>query len=166
MVPSVTKMEDSFVWHFNPSGCYTVHSGYWVKKTSTLNPSVSGLGRLESWWKPSLFPQCNKYTRNQVVHNKGVSDADEVFGWAESFIKDFRQSFGWVTLVVSGGSVLPRWHAHDRGIFKIKTNDANFQPQIAEALAIYKGIMIAVNNGIVPAFLDSNALNVFNAIRS
>ncbi|TXG72682.1 hypothetical protein EZV62_001261 [Acer yangbiense] len=58
--------------------------------------------------------ETDKEGRNQVVHNKGIADASEVYGWFESFIKDFRPSSINVVPSVSGSQVIPRWQAPKR----------------------------------------------------
>ncbi|TXG66206.1 hypothetical protein EZV62_007481 [Acer yangbiense] len=65
---------------------------------------------------------------------------------------------------VSGiGVVIQDNDAHVRASL-CQNLSAYFQPQIAEALAILKGLFLALNNGFVPAVLESDALTVVNSI--
>ena len=43
---------------------------------------------------------------------------------------------------------------------------ASYQPQIIKAMAILKGIWLAVSLGLLPASLESNALTVVNMVSS
>ncbi|KAK3227490.1 hypothetical protein Dsin_007352 [Dipteronia sinensis] len=61
------------------------------------------------------------------------------------------------------GVVIRDSHGHVRASLCQNLN-ANFQPQVAEALAILKGIDLAFENGFLPAVLESDALTVVNAI--
>jgi hypothetical protein len=38
IAPSLSKMEDTLVWHFNPSRCYSVRSGYWLEQNFVSKP--------------------------------------------------------------------------------------------------------------------------------
>ncbi|KAK3222937.1 hypothetical protein Dsin_009962 [Dipteronia sinensis] len=44
-------IHDSFLWHYDKSGTYSVKSGYWFAKNMDSNPSCSGLNPSVSWWK-------------------------------------------------------------------------------------------------------------------
>ncbi|KAK3207114.1 hypothetical protein Dsin_021160 [Dipteronia sinensis] len=61
------------------------------------------------------------------------------------------------------GVVIRDSHGHVRASLCQNLN-ANFQPQVAEALAILNGIDLAFENGFLPAVLESDALTVVNAI--
>ncbi|KAK2642703.1 hypothetical protein Ddye_024466 [Dipteronia dyeriana] len=43
---------------------------------------------------------------------------------------------------------------------------ANFCPQIAEALAIFRGLTFVVESGLIPVVIESDALEVVNIINS
>ncbi|KAK1571513.1 hypothetical protein Q3G72_018476 [Acer saccharum] len=43
---------------------------------------------------------------------------------------------------------------------------ASLQPQIAEAMAIFRGILLAFSSGLLPALLESDALSVVNEINA
>ncbi|KAK3230172.1 hypothetical protein Dsin_002053 [Dipteronia sinensis] len=42
---------DSITWYYDNLGFYSVRSGYHLGMSLLLNPSSSGLGSMESWWK-------------------------------------------------------------------------------------------------------------------
>ncbi|KAK3193688.1 hypothetical protein Dsin_024998 [Dipteronia sinensis] len=146
------EMEDSLLWLFNKSGGFLVRSGYWVAKNIPSNPYSSGLSSKESWWKffwhlqlPSkvkiFAPELGTFKINTDV---ALATEDGLSGF-EVVIRD------------------------DKRYVRASTCDgvkANYPPQIEEALAIYKGILLAVNTGLLPAVLKSDSLTVVNDIRS
>ncbi|KAK3222168.1 hypothetical protein Dsin_009193 [Dipteronia sinensis] len=110
---------DSLLWHFEKLGGNTVCSGYRVGCYMMLNPSSSGLSKLESWWKflwllkiPSKFldflESCKNQQkleevevlciiiwhvwcrRNGLVHKSGFLPDSDVVPWAYSFLSEFQ----------------------------------------------------------------------------
>ncbi|KAK0607443.1 hypothetical protein LWI29_015165 [Acer saccharum] len=256
-------LDDFLLWHYEKSGRYSVKSGYWVALDASSNPSYSGMGCKESWWKffwrlqlPNkiklfIWKACNDwfparanlarhgiqldslcpvpdalsfvdfvlscyssvskldfeilcvvwwrvwFRRNNLVHSAVLLPDSEVVEWASLFIQEFRAANVKVLKAVSVQSALPRWKAPPDGVFKINTDAALneqglvsglgvvirdcqgqvmaslcsqmgvcYSPEIAEALAIRRGLQLAVETGLVPAMLESDASVVVNAIGS
>ncbi|KAL5783336.1 hypothetical protein ACOSP7_008365 [Xanthoceras sorbifolium] len=44
--------------------------------------------------------------------------------------------------------------------------EAFFSPEVAEAVAIYHGIQLAIDSGLSPLFVESDALGVINILKS
>ncbi|KAK2638557.1 hypothetical protein Ddye_026352 [Dipteronia dyeriana] len=67
--------------------------------------------------------------------------------------------------VSSIGVVIRDWKGRVRLSFCLQVS-ANLDPQIMEALAILRGIRLALSMGLVPACVESDALTALDAIRS
>ncbi|KAK2635239.1 hypothetical protein Ddye_030031 [Dipteronia dyeriana] len=68
---SNSVVEDSLLWHFETSGCYTVRSGYRVGCSMVLNPSPYGLDKTV---KNLLSKACNHWIpSNANLAKRGLS---------------------------------------------------------------------------------------------
>ncbi|KAK1588286.1 hypothetical protein Q3G72_021713 [Acer saccharum] len=77
------------------------------------------------------------FRRNQMVHSSVLSPAIEVVEWADNYLSVFRESAG-----------------------------ICYKPNFAEALAILRGLHLALENGLFPTSLESDALVVVDMIGS
>ncbi|KAK3225096.1 hypothetical protein Dsin_004958 [Dipteronia sinensis] len=71
-----------------------------------------------------------------------------------------------VRLLRTGLGMVIRDHASFIMASKTQRLEANYSPQVAEAMAIFRGITFVVETGIVPIVVESDALAVVNLINT
>ncbi|KAK2655636.1 hypothetical protein Ddye_008688 [Dipteronia dyeriana] len=132
--PCSTHLDDSLFLHFDKAWCFTVRSGYWSSKLDNGQP-LSVVPTASCW----QIPYMGVFKTNTDV---GLRESDKVSG---------------VGVVVrdSNGKVRLAYCHH---------LSAYFSPQVAEAMAILKGICLAEECGLAPVVLESDALFMVNMI--
>ncbi|KAK3184510.1 hypothetical protein Dsin_031796 [Dipteronia sinensis] len=170
--PCSSGLEDNLLWHFDKSGSFSIRSEYWV--ANDLRTLVA--------------------LRNQVVHSNVKVPNSDICGWVTNYIQEFRVTnkdgqrggAGDATLesatkgmfkintdaalrfcdkVYGIGVVIRDSNGLVMAILCQNIN-VNYHPQIANALAILKGIWLTQNIGRVPIVLELDALSVVNSIVS
>ncbi|KAK2659363.1 hypothetical protein Ddye_005896 [Dipteronia dyeriana] len=78
--------------------------------------------------------------RNQMLHSFVLLPDSEIYDRTVGFLAEFRSA--------------------------TKRFESFFSPEIIEAMAILRGLRLALENGLVPMILESDALDLVNKIRS
>ncbi|KAK2665976.1 hypothetical protein Ddye_004550 [Dipteronia dyeriana] len=104
------------------------------------------------------------HTRNQMFHSSVLLPDCEIYDWAVGFLAEFQMlnfegNFSSVGVVIRDSNGFVKRSLYRR--FEVC-----FLPQIIEAMAILRGLHLALENGLVPMILESDALDLVNKIRS
>ncbi|TXG60126.1 hypothetical protein EZV62_014699 [Acer yangbiense] len=112
------------------------------------------------WWRIWV-------RRNQLVHSDTIVPKS-IFDWDVNFLDQFRSVNKREGCGLAKLSNAYCWKALITGSFKINTDaalnigsknfEALYQPIIVEAMAILAGLPLALDTGLVPASMDSDAL--------
>ncbi|KAK2664583.1 hypothetical protein Ddye_003157 [Dipteronia dyeriana] len=136
------------------------------------------------------------YVRNQIVHGKAHNGQEDMVSWCASFLRDFKgaNEVTYVNRGVVAEK-WTRWVPPDHNLYKLNCDVAldsihvglgmvirdslgevlvtsaqrlvsNVSPQIAKAMAIFKGLQFAMNNGLLPVVIELDAQGVVNYINN
>ncbi|KAL5537727.1 hypothetical protein UlMin_043927 [Ulmus minor] len=144
------NIPDSFLWHFDKSGHYTVRSGYWLATKSKSVPSSSTSSHTP-WWKRFKLPsQCDLkeflltandrlslehmeflcvllwriwFRRNKWIHEQMWLDDESCFSWARQHLADFQDANFQKEVLPKQGASKP-WQAPIFGWVKVNSDAA------------------------------------------
>ncbi|KAK3224784.1 hypothetical protein Dsin_004646 [Dipteronia sinensis] len=138
----------------------------WYRRNQVVNYQV-GLGDIEVCMWSEFF--IHDFRQSLVKENPRRMGSWVTPRWQAPEVGIFKINTDKAVVTKDGVSGLGVVIRDDKGFVRASACygfKVNYHPQIAEALAIYKGILLTVNTGLLPAMLESDALTVVNVIRS
>ncbi|KAK3228412.1 hypothetical protein Dsin_000293 [Dipteronia sinensis] len=131
---STSQAYDVLLWHYDKSGMYTIKSRYWLGSSVREAACSSGRGESVGWWK--------------FLWEAPIPLKVKFFVW--------KACQDW----------LPTMHNLScRGFVMVSCAQrivTNYSPQVADAVAIYRGLQFAKNSGLGPIMVESDAASVVN----
>ncbi|KAK3195456.1 hypothetical protein Dsin_026766 [Dipteronia sinensis] len=169
---------DSFMWHYDKMGTYSVKSGYHLGLSLSSETSFSGLDSEESWWKflwciqilakvfcvlRNLNYLCMVLWRswfrcNGMIRQNKLIDVSEVMPWASYYIAEYKRASNRdIGDNGKGRQLSMKWCPPIAGKFKMNT-DAAIQAEM--------GINMAKDVGLWPSEVEVDAQNIVHLIES
>ncbi|KAL5842155.1 hypothetical protein ACOSQ3_012758 [Xanthoceras sorbifolium] len=107
------------------------------------------------------------FRRNRVVHADLILSPEDIVSWAAAFLAEFKAA------VVSPGHSRPLlaacWLVPSLGWFKINSDaafDVLVAPDVAEAMALLRGVQFVLEYGFLPFCCESDAASIVKQISS
>uniref|UniRef100_A0A803NG99 Reverse transcriptase domain-containing protein n=1 Tax=Cannabis sativa TaxID=3483 RepID=A0A803NG99_CANSA len=172
---SLAAQDDNFIWHYTPTGVYTVQSGYHLAYSLATQNQTTGSNSQEKWWKyfwslqlPSKIPALVVYvhvrgnlldmrysvvnTLNRVVHHKPCKKPAEIFAGSMAYLSHFSQASHTSSIVHNDPTVADHspWIPPPPGLCKLNVDAAVISAQNK----LGYGAVIRDHRGVVLAALS------------
>ncbi|KAK3189322.1 hypothetical protein Dsin_028883 [Dipteronia sinensis] len=156
-------------WHYAADGIYSINSGYRLAMSLDGESGPSNLQAVASWWK-AIWCLCWKkfWAANEKI-STGCPPSFRLDMWkapCEGFLKINTNAAIDRERQVVGVGIIVQNHLGRVIASSSQWISASYSPLTAEAVAVLRGIALAVATGLVPFVLETDTLGLVNLVKA